>query len=225
MKRILLLFLLISAFTYSQSLCEQCVEQNGFYCGDDPANWTQYSPNGCVPNGPNYFYLNDGWEDCVDASDEGGAVPTTIDQCGIEPEPCDTIYITEYETIFDTIINTEYIYEIIIDTVEVEVFVPEYIFVTDTLWMEGALDTMFVDVVEYVDVIIFDTIIEIEYVEFIEYITEYIDCDTGLPCNSNIPELLNKSEQNSVIYNINGQAIREPKGLYIQNGKVKFKIK
>ena len=226
MKKILLLLLLIGSVVYSQNLCEECVEQNGFYCGDDPANWTQYSPNGCVPNGLNgLFYLNDGWEDCVDASDEGGAVPTIIDDSGIVPEPCDSIYITEYETIFDTIVNIEYIYEIIIDTVEVEVFVPEYIFVTDTLWMEGALDTMFVDVVEYVDVIIFDTIIEIEYVEFIEYITEYIDCDTGLPCNSNIPELLNKSEQNDVIYNINGQAIREPNGLYIQNGKVKFKIR
>ena len=225
-KYIIILFAFISSFAYSQNLCEECVEQNGFYCGDDPANWTQYSPNGCVPNGyQNLFYLNDGWEDCVDASDEGGAVPTIIDDCGIVPEPCDTIYITEYETIFDTIVNTEYIYEIIIDTVEVEVFVPEYIFVTDTLWMEGALDTMFVDVIEYVDVIVFDTIIEIEYVEFIEYITEYIDCDTGLPCNSNIPELLNKSEQNDVIYNINGQAIREPNGLYIQNGKVKFKIR
>ena len=228
MKRILLLFVLIRSFVNAQtlSLCEQCVEQDGFFCGDDPANWTQYSPNGCVPNGyQNLFYLNDGWEDCVDASDEGGAVPTIIDDCGIVPEPCDTIYITEYETIFDTIINTEYIYEIIIDTVEVEVFVPEYIFVTDTLWMEGALDTLFVDVIEYVDVFIYDTIVEIEYVEFIEYITEYIDCDTGMPCNSNIPELLNKSEQNSVIYNINGQAIRESNGLYIQNGKVKFKIR
>ena len=225
MKKILLLLLLIGSVVYSQNLCEECVEQNGFYCGDDPANWTQYSPNGCVPNGLNgLFYLNDGWEDCVDASDEGGAVPTIIDDCGIVPEPCDTIYITEYETIFDTIINTEYIYEIVIDTVEVEVFVPEYIFVTDTLWMEGALDTLFVDVIEYVDVFIYDTIVEIEYVEFIEYITEYIDCETGLPCNSNIPELLNKSEQNSVIYNINGQAIRQPNGLYIQNGKIKLKI-
>ena len=46
-----------------------------------------------------------------------------------------------------------------------------------------------------------------------------------MPCNSNIPELLNKSSENSVIYNINGQAIREPNGLYIQNGKVKFKTK
>ena len=228
MKKILLLFVLIGSFINAQtlSLCEQCVEQDGFFCGDDPANWTQYSPNGCVPNGlNNLFYLNDGWEDCVDASDEGGAVPTIIGDCGIVPEPCDTIYITEYETIFDTIINTEYIYEIIIDTVEVEVFVPEYIFVTDTLWMEGALDTLFIDVIEYVDVFIYDTIVEIEYIEFIEYITEYVDCDTGLPCNSNIPELLNKYNKNSVIYNTNGQAIKEREGLYIEDGKVKFKIR
>ena len=225
MKKLIALLLLISSFTFSQNLCEECVEQNGFYCGDDPTNWTQYSPNGCVPNGlNNLFYLNDGWEDCVDGSDEEGAIPTTIDLCGTVPEPCDTIYITEYETIFDTIVNTEYIYEIIIDTVEVEVFVPEYIYITDTLWMEGALDTMFVDVIEYVDVIVFDTIVEIEYVEFIEYVTEYIDCDTGMPCNSNIQEYIDKSELNSVIYNISGQAIREKKGLYIENGKVKFLI-
>ena len=229
-KYIILLFVLIGSFVNSQdlSLCEQCVEQNGFYCGDDPANWTQYSPNGCVPNGyQGLFYLNDGWEDCVDATDEQEAIPTTIADCGVYGDGCDTVYVDviQYETIFDTIINIEYIYEIIVDTVEVEVFVPEYIYITDTLWMEGALDTLFVDVIEYVDVIIYDTIIEIEYVEFIEYITEYIDCDTGLPCNSNIPELLNKSKENSVIYNINGQAIREPKGLYIQNGQIKFKIK
>ena len=229
-KYIILLFVLIGSFVNSQdlSLCEQCVEQNGFYCGDDPANWTQYSPNGCVPNGyQGLFYLNDGWEDCVDATDEQEAVPTTLADCGAYGDGCDTVYVDviEYETIFDTIINTEYIYEIILDTVEVEVFIPEYIYITDTLWMEGALDTLFVDVVEYVDVMVYDTIVEIEYVEFIEYITEYIDCETGLPCNSNIPELLNKSSENSVIYNINGQAIREPNGLYIQNGKVKFKIK
>jgi hypothetical protein len=226
-KYIIILFAFISSFAYSQEydfqeLCLNCAAVNGYYCGDDPANWTQYSPEGCVPNN----WLNDGWEDCVDASDENEAVPTTPADCAPPPPPpCDTVYVTEYETIFDTIINTEYIYEIIVDTMEVEVFVPEYIYVTDTLWMEGALDTLFVDVIEYVDVMVYDTIIEIEYVEFIEYITEYIDCETGMPCNSNIPELLNKSSENSVIYNINGQAIREPKGLYIQNGKIKLKIK
>ena len=225
-KYIIILFAFISSFAYSQydfqELCTTCAEAEGYYCGDDPENWTQYSPMGCVQNS----WINDGWVDCVDAGDENGAVPTLPEECIPPPLDCDTVYVDviQYETIFDTIINTEYIYEIIVDTVEVEVFVPEYIYVTDTLWMEGALDTLFVDVIEYVDVIVYDTIIEIEYVEFIEYITEYIDCETGLPCNSNIPELLNKSKQNSVIYNISGQAIKNREGLYIENGKVKFKI-
>tara|TARA_R100001594_G_scaffold39185_4_gene70683 strand:+ start:199 stop:891 length:693 start_codon:yes stop_codon:yes gene_type:complete len=228
-KYIIILFAFISSFAYSQEydfqeLCLNCAAANGYYCGDDPANWTQYAPNGCVQTS----WLNDGWEDCVDASDENGAVPTTPADCAPPPPPdCDTVYVDviQYETIFDTIINTEYIYEIIVDTVEVEVFVPEYIYVTDTLWMEGALDTLFVDVIEYVDVFVYDTIVEIEYVEFIEYITEYIDCDTGMPCNSNIQELLNKSEKNGVIYNINGQAIKEREGLYIEDGKIKYKLK
>ena len=90
---------------------------------------------------------------------------------------------------------------------------------------EDILDTLFVDVIEYVEVFVYDTIVEIEYVEFIEYITEYVDCDTGLPCSSNINELINKSKKNSVIYNISGQAIKEPEGLYIEDGKIKLKIK
>ena len=227
-KYIIILFAFIGSLVNAQGydfqeLCLACAEAEGYYCGDDPENWTQYSPMGCVQNS----WINDGWIDCVDASDENGAIPTLPEECIPPPLDCDTVYVDviQYETIFDTIVNTEYIYEIILDTVEVEVFVPEYIYVTDTLWMEGALDTLFVDVIEYIDVIVYDTIIEIEYVEFIEYITEYIDCETGMPCNSNIPELLNKSSENSVIYNISGQAIREPNGLYIQNGKVKFKIK
>ena len=256
MKKLLALFLLISSFSFSQTLCEDCVEQNGFYCGDDPTNWTQYAPNGCVPNGLNgLFYINDGWEDCVDASDENEAEPTTLADCGTVTTECDTVYVDVieyvdiidtvyvdvpfyiYETIFqtDTIYQTEYITQIVIDTVEVEVLVPEYIYVTDTLWVEGALDTMYVDVIEYIDVIVLDTIVEIEYIEFfttdtiIEYIdiiyTEYIDCDTGMPCSSNIQEYIDKSKINSVIYNINGQAIRERRGLYIENGKIHYKTK
>ena len=68
-KYIIILFAFISSLAYSQydfqQLCLNCAEQNGFYCGDDPENWTQYSPEGCVPNN----WLNDGWEDCVDATD------------------------------------------------------------------------------------------------------------------------------------------------------------
>jgi hypothetical protein len=261
-KYIIILFAFISSFANAQnlSLCEQCVEQNGFYCGDDPANWTQYSPNGCVPNGyQDLFYLNDGWEDCVDGSDEANAVPTTAESCGtiVEP-PCDTVYVEVpvveyiyetdtiveeipfyiYETIiqFDTIIETEYITNIIIDTFEIETFVPEYIYITDTVFVyEDVLDTMYVDVIEYVDVFIYDTIVETntEYIEIFivdtvtEYIevinTEYIDCDSGLPCNSGIQEVIDKSLQNSVIYNLQGQAILTREGLYIENGKIYYK--
>ena len=175
------------------------------------------------------FYLNDGWADCVDESDEAEAAPTVVTDCAPPPPPpCDTVYVDviQYETIFDTIINTEYVYEIIIDTVEVEVFVPEFIYVIDTVYVyEDILDTLFVDVIEYVDVMVYDTIIEIEYIEFIEYITEYVDCETGLPCNSNIPELLDKSKKDNKFYNLLGQAIKEPNGIYIEGGQVKYKLK
>jgi len=229
-KYIVILFAFIGSFVNAQgfdfqALCLACAEQEGFYCGDDPSNWTQYSPNGCVETA----WINDGWEDCLDAADENAEGPTLATECE-PPAPvgCDTVFITltELEFIFDTIVETEYIYNIVLDTVEIETLVPEYIYITDTVFVyEDVLDTLFVNVVEYVDVIVYDTVIEIEYVEFIEYITEYVDCDTGLPCNVSIDELLDKSKRNSVIYNINGQAIKEREGLYIENGKIYNKRK
>ena len=216
----LILFVFISSFVYSQDydfqqLCIDCANADGYYCGDDPANWTQYAPMGCVQNS----WLNDGWVDCIDAGDENGAVPTSPEDCAPPPPDCDTVYVeipvveyiyeTDtleveipfyiYETIiqFDTIVETEYITNIVIDTIidlqldtiynteyitqivvdtvidEVEVFVPEYIYVTDTVYAE-VLDTMFIDVIEYVDVVEYDTIVEteIEYVEF--FVTDTI---------------------------------------------------
>ena len=228
-KYIIILFAFIGSFVNAQgfdfqALCLACAEQEGFYCGDDPSNWTQYSPNGCVQTD----WINDGWEDCVDAADENAEGPTLPTECLPPiPEACDTVFVTltELEFVFDTIVETEYVYNIVLDTVEIETLVPEYIYITDTVFVyEDVLDTLYVDVIEYVDVIVYDTIIETEYVEFIEYITEYVDCDTGLPCSSNIEELIDKSKRNSVIYNINGQAIKEREGLYIEDGKIKIKI-
>ena len=222
-KFIIILFAFIGSFANAQGydfqqLCLNCAEQNGFYCGDDPANWTQYSPEGCVPNGEGgLFYLNDGWEDCADGSDEANAEPTTAESCGpIGPPPCDTVYVDvpviQYEYIFDTIVEYETIFDTIIQT--------EYIYEIDTVYAD-VLDTMFIDVIEYIEIFVIDTIVEIEY----EYITEYIDCDTGLPCNTGIIEMIDKSKTNGVIYNINGQAIRERQGLYIENGKIYYKTK
>ena len=255
-KYIIILFAFIGSFVNAQDydfqeLCIACAEAQGFYCGDDPTNWTQYSPEGCVPNN----WLNDGWEDCVDASDENEAEPTSVEDCAPPPPPpCDTVYVEvpiieidtievdvpfyiyETEFIFDTIIETEYITNIVIDTFEIETFVPEYIYITDTVFVyEDVLDTMYVDVIEYVDVIVYDTIMETqtEYIEIFiidtvtEYVevinTEYIDCDSGLPCNSSIMEVVDKSIGNSVIYNIKGQAILTREGLYIENGKIYYK--
>tara|TARA_R100000329_G_C7617625_1_gene219402 strand:- start:315 stop:1052 length:738 start_codon:yes stop_codon:yes gene_type:complete len=245
MKKILLLITFLSSFAFGQDydyqqLCLDCAAAEGFYCGDDPSNWTQYAPLGCVQNS----WINDGWIDCVDASDEGvDVVPTLPLDCIPPPPLCDTIYVDVpvyiYETIFqtDTIYNTEYITQIVIDTVEVETFVPEYIFQTDTLWMEGALDTMFIDVIEYVDIFVFDTIIETEYVEFfttdtiIEFVeiinTEYLDCDTGMPCGeSSILEIIetSKTEKNK-IFTIEGKEINRRYGLYIENGNINYKLK
>ena len=225
MKKLVLLFLLLSSYAFSQSNCELCAEQGGFYCGDDESNWTSYSPLGCVPNGLNgVFYLNDGWSDCVDGSDENGSDATTLGDCNAYGETCDTVFIEipiiQYEIIFDTIIQTEYLTQIVIDTLEIETLVPEYIYITDTVYAE-VLDTMYVDVIEYVDTIVYDTVVEIEYVEFI--ITEYLDCLTGLPCNTAILELDN-SKLNNNLYNLMGDEIRKPNGIYIENGEIKFKI-
>ena len=196
MKKLVLVLLLLSGYVFSQTNCELCVEQNGFYCGDDESNWTQYSPNGCVPNGFNGLnYLNDGWEDCVSGADEQNAVPTTLADCGSYITNCDTIYITEYETIYETIFDT---------IIEIQVY--EEI---DTLYIyEDVLDTMFIDVIEYVEI----------------FTEEYIDCDTGMPCNTAIMEIVNKSKQNNKIYNLLGKEILRPEGLYIQNGKIKYKL-
>jgi hypothetical protein len=201
-KYILILFAFIGSFANAQGydfqqLCLDCAAQNGFYCGDDPANWTQYSPMGCVPNGEGgLFYLNDGWEDCADGSDEAEAVPTTPQDCAPPPQECDTVFIEIpfIEWIYDTIVQIEYETIVEYDTI-VEV---EYIY---------------------------ETIVEIEYEYITEYITEYLDCDTGLPCGVGMEEVIDKSISTGLIYNLKGEAIKNREGIFIENGKVKYLLK
>ena len=205
-KFLIVLFTFIGSFSFSQEydfqeMCLACAAADGYYCGDDPANWTQYAPMGCVQNS----WINDGWEDCVDAGDENGAVPTSPQDCAPPPQECDTVYvdvpvieyITEYVTEYDTIVE----YETIVET--------EYI--TDTLYLD-VLDTV------YVEVFVIDTVIEIEYM------TEYIDCDSGLPCNSGMQEVLDKSKQDNLMYDLYGRVLIKPEGVYIQDGKIKYRF-
>tara|TARA_R100001163_G_scaffold48812_1_gene36672 strand:- start:129 stop:719 length:591 start_codon:yes stop_codon:yes gene_type:complete len=194
-KYIIILFAFIGSFANAQEydfqeMCLACAESQGYYCGDDPANWTQYAPLGCVQTA----WLNDGWEDCVDAGDENGAVPTSPADCAPPPQECDTVYV--------------------------DVPVVEYIYETDTI-VEYETIVEFDTIVEYETIVEYDTVIEIQY----EEILEYIDCDSGLPCSSGMQEIVDKSLQNSVIYNIKGQAVLTREGLYIENGKIYYKTK
>ena len=90
---------------------------------------------------------------------------TTLEECLPPPPECDTIYVTEYITIIDTII-------------------------------------------QYQDV----------------FITEYIDCQTGLPCDITLQELVNESKNTGLLYNLSGKVIRKPEGVYIENGQIKYKL-
>ena len=65
-----------------------------------------------------------------------------------------------------------------------------------------------------------DTVfIEIPFIEWI-----YLDCETGLPCGVSIEELINESTQTGLLYDLNGKVIRKPEGIYIENGKIKYKL-
>ena len=85
------------------------------------------------------------------------------------------IYDTVYVDVFDTIyINT-------LDTVIVTEVELEYVYVTDTLEVP-VIDTLIVTEVDtlFQEIVIYEYITETDTVY--EYVTQLIDCDTGLPC-------------------------------------------
>jgi hypothetical protein len=116
---------------------------------------------------------------------------------------CDTIYV--YDFITDTIVETEFVE--LTDTLYIDNFI------TDTI-----VETEYVDVIEYIT----DTIVETEYIDVI--ITEYIDCDSGLPCESGMGEIIEKSKIDGKIYNLLGQEILRREGIYIEGGEIKYRL-
>jgi len=89
----------------------------------------------------------------------------------------DTLYVTETEYVIDTLYITEYV----TDTI----YITETEYLTDTLYItEYLTDTLYITEYDttYIDVIIDNYIYVTDTI--IEYIvvTEYIDCETGLPC-------------------------------------------
>ena len=83
----------------------------------------------------------------------------------------DTVYVDVYDTIY---INT-------LDTIVVTEVELEYVYVTDTLEIP-VIDTLIVSEVDtfYQEIVIYEYITETD--TLYEYVTELIDCETGLPC-------------------------------------------
>ena len=129
--------------------------------------------------------------------DDNWSSIVTLEEC--IQEVCDTTYIevTEYVPVWltDTIIQTEIEY------------VP--VWLTDTIIQtEYITDTIIQTETEYVDIII----------------TEYVDCETFLPCDSGMEEIIDKSKIDGKIYNLMGQEIKRRNGLYIEGGEIKYRL-
>lgn len=85
----------------------------------------------------------------------------------------DTVYVDVFDTIY---INT-------LDTIVVTEVELEYVYVTDTLEIP-VTDTLIISEVDtfYQEIVIYEYITETDTIY--EYVTELIDCETGLPCDN-----------------------------------------
>ncbi len=89
----------------------------------------------------------------------------------------DTVYVDVYDTIY---INT-------LDTIVVTEIELEYVYVTDTLEI-SVIDTLIVNEVDtfYQEIVIYEYVTQTDTIY--EYITQLVDCDTGLPCGDDFWE-------------------------------------
>jgi gliding motility-associated-like protein len=106
--------------------------------------------------------------------------------CADTVEIIEYVYETIYENVYitDTLWLTDYIYET--DTIEII----EYVEIVDTFWLtEFIYDTTYIETIEYiyitdtVEVIVDNNIYTTDTITITEYITQYIDCETGEPCD------------------------------------------
>ena len=165
--------------------------------------------------------------------------PNPIAETVIEKECCDKdkivndlVDVTERIDVFFT--DTTYVDNLVLDTNNIDNLVIEYVYVADPRYSNS--DTIFVSVIEYVELVTTDTL-RIDPINYV-YQTEYIEVSDALLVtediveiqyqdiiicdNPNIEDILDKSFGNNKIYDLNGQVLRRPKGIYIENGKIKY---
>ena len=130
--------------------------------------------------------------------------------------PCDTIYVDNFVYETDTIFQTEYVTNRnVVNRIYYGHYSRNRVCRCNRIYYghysrnrvcrcNRVCDSTIVEIVESK---ITDTIVEIEFIDVI--ITEYIDCETGLPCASGIEDLIDKSKTNNKIYNLSGQEIQE----------------
>ena len=142
----------------------------------------------------------------------------------------DTVYVDVIEDISVYIIDTISYESLIIDSLYTD-NITEFVYLSNTVG-----DTMVVRVIEHVERVTTDTL----YLDVPEYKAEYVEVyvtkdlvihdtiveiefkDKLISPNSKIQEVLDKSFGNNVLYDLNGNKIRRPKGVYIENGKIKY---
>ena len=127
-------------------------------------------------------------------------------------------------------VDTAYYKSLTLDSLHVE-NVTEFVYVSNAV-----ADTLVVPVIEFVERVTVDALhihvpeCRVEYVEV--YVTEELLMqdtiveiefkDALISSNSGVQEILNKSFGNNILYDLQGNQIRRPMGVYIENGKIKY---